>query len=139
MAMINRKTIRPMKIAWKKMIDGDTSMHYYSSKAWQRLRNMYLSLHPVCEICVQYGHIEPATEVHHIRRFMSETNEAARWNTFLNENNLVSLCSKCHYGCHNHMRKHHTDECGMLTQEEWEQAQVQYGNLYGNYNYEEDE
>ena len=128
-----------MKIAWKKMIEGDTSTHYYASKAWQRLRNMYISLHPICEECVKHGHVEPATQIHHIRRFMAETNESARWNTFLNENNLIAVCDKCHYGYHNHMRKHHTDECDMLTQEEWEQAQLQYGNLYANYNYEEDE
>lgn len=133
MATINRKTIRPMKIAWKKMIDGDTSMHYYSSKAWQRLRNMYISLHPVCEECIKHGHVEPATQIHHLFPFMQEKTEEARWNTLLNESNLIALCEKCHYAFHYKLRHNHLTETDCLTDEEWEQSRLQYGNIYAKY------
>jgi hypothetical protein len=138
MANINKKIIKPMKIAWKKCFDGDSSSHYYTSKAWNRLRNLYISLHPICEECIKHGHVEPATEIHHLRPFMSEKTEEARWNTLLNESNLIAVCNKCHYAYHYKLRRLHLSETHELTQEEWEQAQQRYGNIYGRYEFDND-
>jgi hypothetical protein len=127
-----------LKIAWKKAFDGNSSAYYYTSKAWNRLRNLYISLHPICEECIRHGHVEPATEIHHKYPFMQEKTEEARWNTLLNENNLIAVCNKCHYGFHNKLRHNHLLETDNLTDEEWEQAQQQYGNMYGRYEFDND-
>lgn len=128
MARINRNIVRPKRIKYVKPIekDMDNSSNYYNSEAWKRLRNVYISEHPVCEICLQHGHVEPAEHVHHKYRFQAEHTIEAKWNTFLNINNLIALCKKCHYGCHAKMRREHTNSCYELNEEEYKQAQLQY-------------
>ena len=128
MAIINKKIIKPKPVKYNKPVDNscNNSSYYYNSVAWKRLRNTYLLSHPVCEECIQHGHVEGAEELHHIYPFMKEKTEEARWNTFLNENNLRALCKKCHYSYHYKMRHNKTLNVYCLTEDEWKQSQLMY-------------
>ncbi|NOG53131.1 MAG: HNH endonuclease [Planctomycetes bacterium] len=58
-------------------------------RTWRRLRRMYLARHPLCEHCLRYDDVTPATEVDHI---VSLRDGGER----LDVNNLQSLCRACH-------------------------------------------
>jgi len=59
-------------------------------RAWKRIRDAYISAHPLCEQCDAAGRITPAEEVHHILP-LSEGGTHAR-------DNLMALCASCHSG-----------------------------------------
>jgi HNH endonuclease. len=44
--------------------DPQTRKRY--GRRWKRIRNRYISEHPLCEECQKYGRLTPAEEVHHI-------------------------------------------------------------------------
>lgn len=115
---------------WKKETVGGDSFDYYNTVAWHRLRSEYIKEHPVCEECLKHGKVKPATAIHHMRPFMSEKTEVARWNTFLNLKNIIAVCASCHYGFHYKLRHKHLQEANDLTEEEWKQAQVMYDRDY---------
>ena len=57
-------------------------------KAWEKIRNRYISAHPLCEKCLSEGKCTPAALVHHKKPIADGgTNE---------ESNLMSLCNFCH-------------------------------------------
>ena len=39
----------------------------YNTSTWQKLRQNYLSQHPLCEECLKKGIIRSAKDIHHIR------------------------------------------------------------------------
>ena len=130
MAEINRKIVREKPVRWKRE-HNDIETHsedFYNTQAWKRLRRTYLSLHPICEECLRHERITPAAHVHHLRPFMSEKTDEARWNTFLNESNLRSLCECCHWGYHYKMRHKRTLVVDSLGDDEYSQAQLMYGH-----------
>lgn len=59
---------------------------FYNSRAWLAARLLYLTSHPVCEICNR----APAMEVHH--KFSIETRPDLR----LDEDNFQASCKPCH-------------------------------------------
>ena len=66
---------------------GTTSQQGYGTQ-WQKIRDRYLKLHPLCVDCKTQGIIKPAKEVHHrIELRKGGTNE---------DDNLQSLCKPCH-------------------------------------------
>lgn len=60
---------------------------------WQRVRLMYLSMHPLCEACQEKGVTVIADLVHHKQELK---NGGAR----LDMDNLMSLCQSCHESIH---------------------------------------
>ena len=55
---------------------------------WKRIRDRFISTHPLCEKCKEQGRLTPAEEVHHILPLScGGTND---------EENLMSLCKSCH-------------------------------------------
>lgn len=66
----------------------------YRSGAWKKLRQAYLSEHPMCERCARVGRIRPATQVHHKIHLTPENVDDP--NIALNMSNLESLCDECH-------------------------------------------
>lgn len=74
----------------------DNRSEYYNTKEWKNLRLVKLMDDPLCEECLREGRTTLAVDVHHIRKFMS-VREENRWNIFLDKDNLMSLCKKCHY------------------------------------------
>ena len=62
---------------------------FYTSPAWRALRNSFIERHPLCEQCYKQGLIVPATVVDHV--IPINLGGAP-----LDEDNLQSLCDKCH-------------------------------------------
>jgi len=62
------------------------SLHY--GHRWRKIRNLYVSKHPLCEKCLEHGFHVPVDEVHHILPLDEGGTHA--------EDNLVSLCQSCH-------------------------------------------
>lgn len=66
--------------------DPESKRRY--GRAWRRIRDGYLSEHPMCEKCQQAGKLTAAVEVHHIKPLSKGGTHA--------EANLMALCKKCH-------------------------------------------
>lgn len=66
--------------------DPDFRQRY--GRQWVKIRNAYISKHPLCEECEKAGRLVPATEVHHKIPLASGGTNA--------EENLQSLCKACH-------------------------------------------
>ena len=61
-------------------------------RAWEKIRNRYISEHPLCEKCLSESKCTPAVLVHHKKPIADGgTNE---------ESNLMSLCNSCHEKIH---------------------------------------
>lgn len=97
MPSINRKQIRPKTIEYK---HDDKSAVYYNSSAWHSLRNEYYVKHPLCECCMSHDRVTVADHVHHKLIWLSQPTEDLRWQAFLDENNLMSVCTACHSTLH---------------------------------------
>ena len=61
-------------------------------RAWKRIRDRYIKLHPLCEECEKQGKLTPAEEVHHILPI-------SRGGTDY-RSNLMALCQSCHTKIH---------------------------------------
>lgn len=92
---LKRNTVKPIK--WS----VNQSAPFYNSLVWKKLRNAYISQHPLCERCMLNGISRPAEQVHHIKEFMSGQNDDERWQLLSDSNNLMSLCKECHREIHN--------------------------------------
>lgn len=68
--------------------DRDPAVRRRYGRAWKRIRDRYITAHPMCEECVRHGKLTPAEEVHHILPLSRGGNH--------NEENLMSLCKSCH-------------------------------------------
>lgn len=118
MPTIKKREIKPKKVKYKRekeMLNQD----HYSSQAWRNLRNTYISTSPLCECCLQFNKVTPATDVHHRRFWSSGETEEEQWKLFLDWNNLESLCETCHHKIHNKARQYGLTCCDSLTEKEW--------------------
>jgi 5-methylcytosine-specific restriction protein A len=68
--------------------DPETRKHY--GRAWKRIRDRYVAVHPLCERCEKDGRLTPTQEVHHIKPLSEGGTHDV--------NNLMALCSSCHSG-----------------------------------------
>lgn len=123
MPQINRKQIKPKKVKYKK---ENRSEEFYSKQAWRRLRDTYISLHPLCECCISHHVIRPASEVHHKVPFMRGETEEEQWRLFLDERNLMALCDTCHIALHNKDRDYNLSVLDELTEIEYRKANEVY-------------
>ena len=73
-----------------------TDVNKKYGRAWKRIRDRHISMHPLCEICQKEGKYVPAQEVHHIVP-ISKGGTHAR-------DNLQSLCRSCHNKIHHELR-----------------------------------
>lgn len=64
----------------------------YNTTAWKQLRRWHLAQFALCELCLQRGHVTPASVVHHIDPHRGD--EAK----FYDRSNLQSVCKTCHDG-----------------------------------------
>lgn len=120
MATINRKPIRQTKVK-PVCSEAFNSASFYNSMAWHRLRNVYISEHPICYECLQHKHVVPAEHIHHLKKFSCGTTEEEQWTLFLDINNLRSLCEKCHTKYHIKMNRYGLDRIDGLTDKEYEE------------------
>jgi 5-methylcytosine-specific restriction protein A len=58
------------------------------NRRWRAIRSLYISKHPLCELCQAAGRLVPATEVHHKIPVEDGGSHA--------EDNLQALCKSCH-------------------------------------------
>ena len=86
----------------KRTIDNKRKerMKIYQSGRWSQLRSAYLQDHPLCEMCLKSGIIQPATDVHHVDSFMLYQGNM-RLQKAYDYNNLMALCDSCHAKIHN--------------------------------------
>lgn len=67
---------------------GSPSKRGYDA-TWRRFRQVFLSMHPLCEVCESEGRITPALEVHHV---VPLSDGGPR----LDPDNCRALCRSCH-------------------------------------------
>ena len=64
-------------------------------RAWKRIRDRYVSEHPLCERCKAEGRLTPVEEVHHVLPVSKGgTHERS---------NLIALCRSCHNKIHHEL------------------------------------
>lgn len=56
---------------------------------WRKIRAIFLSENPLCEMCKREGRYINATEVHHIKPL-------SEGGSFSDPSNLMPLCKSCH-------------------------------------------
>ena len=76
-------------------IHNNKSREFYNTTIWINLRRYFLRKHPFCMLC---GDL--ATDIHHVRAFLKGADDTEKWKLFTDEDNLVSLCDKCHHAIH---------------------------------------
>lgn len=97
MPTINRSNkVREPKQIYK---HNRQSEKYYNTLQWKNLRNSYIKEHPFCQKCLEEGRVTLAEEVHHITTILSAPEEF-RYAVLTDDQNLVSLCKKCHSEVH---------------------------------------
>ena len=119
MPSINRKQIRPKTIEYK---HDDKSAEYYNSNAWHSLRNEYYAKHPLCECCLSHDRVTVAEHIHHKLIWLSQPTEELRWQAFLDEGNLMSVCTACHYALHTKAKRYNMNCVDELTDKEYDEA-----------------
>lgn len=68
--------------------DREPSVRKNYGRTWKRIRDRYITAHPLCEQCQKRGKMTAATEVHHIKPLsQGGTSEYT---------NLMALCTPCH-------------------------------------------
>ena len=63
---------------------------FYSGRRWRKLREKFLSVHPICTDCNLIGRTTAAVDVHHKARRRDSPELAYEWS------NLDALCHSCH-------------------------------------------
>jgi len=83
----------------------DIYKYVYNTSQWRKLREAYLMLHPLCEMCEKDGKVNEAVEVHHITPISNANDELEMKELGYNPDNLMALCEECHHKLHNKMKK----------------------------------
>lgn len=121
MPVINKTKIKEKRIEYKSE-SREHSSGFYNTGAWRRLRDTYLKLHPLCEICCEHEKVTPAEHVHHRIPFDRGETEQEKWELFLSEKNLMSLCPACHMALHLKDRQYGLGSLDSLTDIEYKYA-----------------
>lgn len=80
---------------------------FYNSTKWQKLREDFIKLHPLCEQCLSEGKVTAADQVHHKRSPFDYKAGTINWELGLDPDNLESICAECH-------GKRHAEEHGYV-------------------------
>lgn len=68
--------------------DRDPKSRKRYGRRWRKIRDRYISSHPLCEQCLKHDVMTAAEEVHHITPLSQGGTHA--------DENLMSLCKSCH-------------------------------------------
>ena len=72
--------------------DRDPAVRRRYGRAWKRIRDSYVKIHPFCELCYEKGVLVRTEEVHHKTPLsMGGTHD---------RENLIALCKSCHARIH---------------------------------------
>lgn len=86
-----------------KFCKNPTYVKLIQSTKWRKLRNRYLSEHPICERC----HDALATEVHHIVPLTRFSNDPYKMEQMaFDEENLMAVDASCHVQLHQELGKY---------------------------------
>lgn len=116
----------------------DRGAKYYNTPQWKNLRNSYIREHPLCEVCLMLGklqgemNVKDAQEIHHVVPFLSKVDEEERWDTLLDRDNLIALCTKHHKDIHAHRI-----DLTLLEEELWATEHMDRRDLFGRDNGDE--
>lgn len=81
---------REIALEIDKVSERSTTMkRIYNTDQWKKTRRLYLSLHPLCEVCLKMDRITPASQVDHIQAI--EDGGAP-----FDMDNLMALCLRHH-------------------------------------------
>ena len=69
---------------------------FYNSAKWQKLREEFIRLHPLCEQCLSEGKVTAADQVHHKRSPFDYKSGIINWELGLDPDNLESICAYHH-------------------------------------------
>ncbi|MCT4662150.1 MAG: HNH endonuclease [Tissierellales bacterium] len=69
---------------------------FYNNQAWQKIRNYYISYNPLCERCLKKGILKEAEVVDHIIPLTLDDVNDNNQSLLYGDDNLMSLCNKCH-------------------------------------------
>ena len=72
----------------RQRLQHDPDAYKRFNSRWRAIRDAYISKHPLCERCLEYDRLTPATEVHHIVDVSAGGGD--------DDANLMSLCKSCH-------------------------------------------
>lgn len=92
------------------MSKNKTYIKLMNSKEWRKIRNDYLSEHPLCEQCSKDGYVTAAQCVHHITPVETGRNDKECEELAYSVSNLMALCFKCHSAIHTAKRYHTKEE-----------------------------
>jgi 5-methylcytosine-specific restriction protein A len=76
-----------------------------NSKTWKMLRMAYLQQHPLCERCLDDGHVRSAIDVHHRTPVETAHSLSEMRDLCYDLRNLEALCIPCHQEVHKEMGK----------------------------------
>jgi 5-methylcytosine-specific restriction protein A len=83
-------TINTIRRSWLPINDHSRGNDpFYQTKAWKKVRRMYIAAHQLCAICQSKGITTEAKAVDHIIPIKQGGSE-------LSFSNLQSLCNHCH-------------------------------------------
>lgn len=91
-----------------------------NTSRWLRLRREVLSRHPLCQRCEKEGHVEAASEVHHIRPVEEAITFADKRQRMYDPENLTALCHTCHVKTHTELGR-----CGKAATQKRNREQVE--------------
>lgn len=75
--------------------------HLYNNTRWRRIRDGYLILHPLCQLCEAKGLASPSQCVHHLASpFDDGLADVERLGRLTDPANLQALCQSCHGKLH---------------------------------------
>ena len=72
----------------RQRLERDPDFYKRYGRRWHEIRDLYISKHPLCERCLEAGHLVPAEEVHHVLPLADGGDNS--------DENLMSLCKSCH-------------------------------------------
>ena len=76
------------------------SQAMYNSPRWTSTRQSQIQEHPLCQLSLVENRIEPAEHVHHLIKFLDQTDEIVKHQLFLDPDNLISLSTEMHMALH---------------------------------------
>lgn len=105
MPTINRPKKKPVKQGRSK-----EASEIYNTSKWRKLRNSFLMMHPICQMCLEEEKrgerdtVNLTEEIHHIKPILKGKDRLEMESIAFSANNLIALCKYHHHQIHNQLR-----------------------------------
>ena len=119
MPTLNRQTIKRYERDKQQL---NTRQEYYTLPIWKSLRNWKITNYPLCEVCLEHGRSEAATDVHHKIPYQPGCDDDERYRLFTDANNLMSVCNRCHQALHKKAKQQYTAVLDYLNDREYNET-----------------